>query len=68
MPEQWNFCPWCGHRTYQHGAISCEHKDQKRVYCPDPQCGDSTWDHDCEDAIVDVPCECKAQFVGEVLR
>jgi hypothetical protein len=19
------------------------------AYCPDPQCGDSTWDHDCKD-------------------
>jgi hypothetical protein len=21
----------------------------KRIFCRDPQCGDSTWDHDCDE-------------------
>jgi hypothetical protein len=23
----WNFCPFCGHRIYQHGLHGCEHVD-----------------------------------------
>lgn len=32
----------------------CGGKGGKAVVCSDPQCGDSTWDHDCE-AVWD-PC------------
>jgi hypothetical protein len=23
----WNFCPWCGHRVYQHNIKGCTHVD-----------------------------------------
>jgi hypothetical protein len=23
----WNFCPWCGHRLYQHNDGGCLHVD-----------------------------------------
>jgi hypothetical protein len=22
---KWNFCPWCGHRIYQHSISGCTH-------------------------------------------
>lgn len=25
---QWNFCPFCGHRTYQHDGTRCTHTTQ----------------------------------------
>jgi hypothetical protein len=26
----WNFCPWCGHRLYQHNGEGCTHKDWEK--------------------------------------
>lgn len=56
---RWNFCPWCAHRIYQHNAEGCLHVDLRDVPCSDPQCGDSTWDHECDMRTERITCDCK---------
>ena len=58
----WNFCPWCGHRVYQHGDKGCQHITQVNRPCSDPQCGDSTWDHDCDADYIRTPCDCTKPY------
>jgi hypothetical protein len=57
----WNFCPWCGHRTYQHNDEGCLHAEIMLKECEDPECHpanivvvDGTHAHD-----VPVQCDCK---------
>lgn len=34
----WHFCPWCGHRLYQHNKEGCLHIDVVLRDCTDPNC------------------------------
>jgi hypothetical protein len=39
----WNFCPFCGHRLYQHGSEGCEHVDIDNTTNP---------------KVIRTPCDC----------
>jgi hypothetical protein len=34
----WSFCPWCGHRLYQHNAEGCLHVEVVLRECTDEHC------------------------------
>jgi hypothetical protein len=44
----WIFCPWCGHRIYQHSEGGCQHVDLVDM-------GGKTW---LGRALIEVKCDC----------
>jgi hypothetical protein len=61
----WNFCPWCGHRTFKHTSSGCIESEERLVECTDPACNPT-------DVLLTpgakhghmrpIPCECKHPY------
>jgi hypothetical protein len=62
----WNFCPWCGHRLYQHDGEGCTHTDQVTRDCEVPDCAKKPWTVPVNKAPLGgghahwelIPCDC----------
>lgn len=55
----WNFCPWCGHRVYQHCSTGCLHVEHPYRACADTACPDFNPSSHPHGHDVEEPCDCR---------